>query len=201
MSRWMWIPDVSVKALGLRGALGHQEQRLTISMDGDITWHRRFVDKFETRLDFERMPFDNQTLTIDVGTFATGAEPVTALRWKDGAPSRDYSMRASDGGDTQMTTSWIVCGSTGPDQAGSTRTGLDCARDAAPGEDSHGPNTLSAHLLIERNYDSYFYDYIYPSFMLMFLSYAALFIDKQNPGRPGIHSVTVLTEITLKSAL
>ena len=196
MSRWMWIPDVSVKALGLRGALGHQEQRLTISMDGDITWHRRFVDKFETRLDFENMPFDKQTLTIDVDTFATGAEPVTALRWKDGAPSRDYSMRASDGGDTQMTTSWIVCGSTTED--GKTRTGLECG--AGLGEDRNG-NTLSAHLLIERNYDSYFYDYIYPSFMLMFLSYAALFIDKQNPGRPGIHSVTVLTEITLKSAL
>lgn len=192
MSRWMWIPDVSVKALGLRGALGHQEQRLTISMNGDITWHRRFVDKFETRLDFERMPFDNQTLTIDVGTFATGAEPVTSLRWRT-ATDEAYSMRTSE---TQMPTSWIVCGSITKD--GKTRTGLECG--AGLGEDRNG-NTLSAHLLIERNYDSYFYDYIYPSCMLMFLSYAALFIDKQNPGRPGIHSVTVLTEITLKSAL
>lgn len=36
--------------------------------------------------------------------------------------------------------------------------------------------------------------------MLLGLSYLALFVDKQNPGRPGIHSVTVLTELTLASA-
>jgi hypothetical protein len=46
----------------------------------------------------------------------------------------------------------------------------------------------------------YFYDYIYPAVMLLGLSYLALFVDKQNPGRPGIHSVTVLTELTLASA-
>ena len=46
----------------------------------------------------------------------------------------------------------------------------------------------------------YFYDYIYPAVMLLGLSYLALFVDKQSPGRPGIHSVTVLTELTLASA-
>ncbi len=46
----------------------------------------------------------------------------------------------------------------------------------------------------------WFYDYIYPAVMLLGLSYLALFVDKQNPGRPGIHSVTVLTELTLASS-
>ena len=72
---WMWVPSSTVKALQPRGDIGtggsgshfHQEQRLLISSDGNVTWHRRFVEDFPAKFDESKMPFDQQTLSIRIG--------------------------------------------------------------------------------------------------------------------------------------
>jgi hypothetical protein len=72
---WMWVPSSMVKALQPRGNIGtggsgsyfHQEQRLIISSEGNVTWHRRFVEDFPAKFDESKMPFDQQTLSIRIG--------------------------------------------------------------------------------------------------------------------------------------
>jgi hypothetical protein len=44
------------------------------------------------------------------------------------------------------------------------------------------------------------FSYVYPSMLLLGISYLALFVDKSSSGRPGIHSVTILTELTLANS-
>jgi hypothetical protein len=72
---WMWVPSSAAKALELRGDAGaggghsysHVEQRLVVSSDGNVTWHRRFVEEFEAEFDETKMPFDQQILSIRIG--------------------------------------------------------------------------------------------------------------------------------------
>lgn len=72
---WMWIPSSAAKALEPRSDTGaggphsyaHQEQRLLISSDGNVTWHKRFVEDFPAKFDETKMPFDQQTLSIRIG--------------------------------------------------------------------------------------------------------------------------------------
>lgn len=126
------------------------------------------------------MPFDHQTLSVRLGGFASANRLTNEadLRWA----VTGGDLQAGDGGSPQLPTGWGVyeCAPGGV---------TECLH--LPSEEcTDGTCDLAAHLLISRKFNSYFYDYIYPAVMLLGLSYLALFVDKQNPGRPGIHSVT-----------
>eukprot|EP01043_Picozoa_sp_COSAG02_P023356 COSAG02_NODE_1245_length_13662_cov_4.594338_2_plen_264_part_00 len=83
---WMWVPSSAPKALEPRGDVSaggahsytHQEQRLVISSDGNVTWHKRFVEEFEAEFDETKMPFDQQMLSIRIGKSPRASVTVAA---------------------------------------------------------------------------------------------------------------------------
>ncbi len=90
---------------------------------------------------------------------------------------------------------WDICSSTIPHSLNPRACG-----------DSAKPQRCQAALCLQyligmtRNSYSYMFSYIYPSMLLLGISYLALFVDKSSSGRPGIHSVTILTELTLANS-
>jgi hypothetical protein len=151
-TQWVWVPEATVKALALRyttgeHSLAHQEQRLTVSSQGNVTWHRRFVEQFPTGFNESKMPFDDQTLSVSVGSFAatSGPSAETHLRWA----AAGGDLRADGGGALRLPTGWGIyeC-PPGVDETG-------CLH-APTQECSDGACDLAAHLLISRKYNSYF---------------------------------------------
>lgn len=148
---WMWVPETAVKSLDLRSGIGgathslaHQEQRLTISSDGNITWHRRFVEQFPASFNETKMPFDQQTLSVRIGAFASGSgvpAAETTLQWGGG---EKVALTRGDGAEPSLPTGWGICEDGGP---------TACKR-GPPQECDDGSCDLVAYLLITRKFNS-----------------------------------------------
>ena len=54
---------------------------------------------------------------------------------------------------------------------------------------------------VERRRGVWINAYILPSGLLVFISYMGLFIGNHNPGRPGVHAVTILTHLTIDASI
>ena len=212
-SSWMWLPDVFILNSAGGGAGQRSktqlEQTLMISQAGSITWSTRFTESLATDFSLDLMPFDSQNLTLNVGGFESGRS--LQLIWADdqeghvggNASNKNSSTQRSyvrDEYDSRANAAlapkgWDTCSATTPHGSGPTACG-----GAAPPQPCDTSPCLQFLVGLSRNSYSYMFSYIYPSMLLLGISYLALFVDKGSPGRPGIHSVTVLTELTLANA-
>lgn len=213
VSSWMWLPDLFI--LNSVGGGAEQrtktrlEQTLLISHTGSITWSTRFSESLATDFSLNLMPFDSQNLTLNIGAYESGRD--LQLIWAEDQDGHSSGNASNKNSSTQRSYTrekydslanaalapkgWDVCSATAP--RGSSPTA--CGGTASPQPCAASP-CLQYLVGLSRNSYSYMFSYIYPSMLLLGISYLALFVDKGSPGRPGIHSVTVLTELTLANA-
>jgi hypothetical protein len=193
MSDVMWFPDVFVSnTLSANPArVDMREQRLTVSSDGHVTLRRRFIDRVNCHLKLRDMPFDHQRLAVQVGSFGGAID----LRWIEGSTSTESLQREHGYAASGVPQGWRTCSEED-----------HCVHGSSVGLGQHecfseeGRVHCLQYVDIRRYAYPYVFDYIFPAVLLVLISYLALFVEKSNPGRPGIHSVTVLTELTLASA-
>ena len=213
VSSWMWLPDLFILNSAGGGAGQRSktrlEQTLMISHAGSITWSTRFAESLATDFSLDLMPFDSQNLTLNIGGYETGRD--VQLIWasdqdghasgnasdKNSSTQRSYAREKYDSRANAALApkGWDICSATAP--RGSSPTA--CGGTAPPQPCAASP-CLQYLVGLSRNSYAYMFSYIYPSMLLLGISYLALFVDKGSPGRPGIHSVTVLTELTLANA-
>ena len=213
ISDWMWLPNLFIlnSAGGEKRSSSGLEQTLMISQGGAITWSTRFTESLATDFSLDLMPFDSQNLTINIGGYQSHG---LQLIWADdqkghvgGNTSKNNSIQRSyekEKYDKRANAAlapkgWDICSSSAPHGSRSGDGTEACGGAAAPQPCTSDP-CLQYLVGLSRNSYSYMFSYIYPSMLLLGISYLALYVDKASPGRPGIHSVTVLTELTLANA-
>ena len=54
---------------------------------------------------------------------------------------------------------------------------------------------------VQRQEAMWITSYINPSWTLLLISYLGLFIGNHNPGRPGVHAITILAHLTIDSSI
>lgn len=213
VSSWMWLPDIFILNSAGGGAGQRSktrlEQTLKISHGGSITWSTRFAESLGTDFSLNLMPFDSQNLTVNVGGYESGRN--LQLIWADDQDGYASGNASTKNSSTQRSYAreeydnranaalapkgWDICSATAPRGSSPTACG-----GAVPPQPCAASPCLQYLVGLSRNNYSYMFSYIYPSMLLLGISYLALFVDKGNPGRPGIHSITVLTELTLANA-
>ena len=213
VSSWMWLPDLFILNSAGGGAGQRSktrlEQTLLISHAGSITWSTRFSESLGTDFSLDLMPFDSQNLTFNIGGYERGHD--LQLIWaedqdghasgnstnKNSSTQRSYAREKYDSlaNAALAPKGWDICSATAPRGGSPTACG-----GTAPPQPCAARPCLQYLVGLSRNSYSYMFSYIYPSMLLLGISYLALFVDKGSPGRPGIHSVTVLTELTLANA-
>jgi hypothetical protein len=190
----LWLPDIHFHNSIHSGTEEQPDaQLLRVSQCGDVLWARRFIVTLWVHFDFARLPFDTQHLNIELESYRMPVDDVV-LKWTGGCDrSGDYTGVA-----VQSNPEWQFA-DVGDDSYSICRTSVNNTM-LAPG--SHEKfSRASLDIKIKRQEAMWITGYINPSWTLLLMSYLGLFIGNHNPGRPGVHAITILAHLTIDSSI
>jgi hypothetical protein len=77
----MWLPDVNIQnSIRLSGDIAPDADLFHVKSNGFISWSRRFVVTLSADFEFTALPFDKQTLFVDLESYRMPSEAVQ-LEW------------------------------------------------------------------------------------------------------------------------
>lgn len=193
----LWLPDVHFHNSIHSGTEEQPDaQLLRVSECGEVLWARRFIVTLWVDFDFARLPFDTQQLKIELESYRMPVDDVI-LKWTGGCDrSADYTGVANqsnpewqfaDSATTVNDESYSICST-------SVNTII------APGSEEKF-SRASLDITVRRQEAMWITGYINPSWTLLLMSYLGLFIGNHNPGRPGVHAITILAHLTIDSSI
>lgn len=194
----LWLPDVHFYN-SIHGGLEAQPdaQLLRVTECGQVLWARRFIVTLWVDFNFAELPFDSQTLKIEMESYRMPVEDVL-LRWTGGCDrSADYTGVA-----VQSNPEWQFADSTSmiASDDGFSICNTSVKTIIAPGSrEKFSRAVLSIN--VRRQEAMWVTSYIHPSWTLLLISYLGLFIGNHNPGRPGVHAITILAHLTIDSSI
>lgn len=193
----LWLPDVHFHNSIHSGTEELPDaQLLRVSECGEVLWARRFIVTLWVNFDFAQLPFDSQQLTIELESYRMPVEDVV-LKWTGGCDrSHDYTGVAK-----QSNPEWQFSDISNPvsDDGFSTCT-TSVKTETSPGSKDHF-SRAAMHINVRREEAMWITSYINPSWTLLLMSYLGLFIGNHNPGRPGVHAITILAHLTIDSSI
>ena len=190
----LWLPDIHfVNSIRTGDEAVPDADLLSVDEFGNVTWSRRFIVTLSAQFKFGNLPFDQQSLDVILESYRM---PSTAMEieWacmlnKDECLYSGISPSVSDNPE------WGFRNITGKEQLW-----FDMVIEAAPST-SPGFSRALFRMDVERRREVWLHAYILPSSLLVFISYMGLFIGNHNPGRPGVHAVTILTHLTIDASI
>ena len=81
-----------------------------------------------------------------------------------------------------------------------TRCNTSVITHLAPGSNERFSRAVMS-IEVQRQEAMWITSYINPSWTLLLISYLGLFIGNHNPGRPGVHAITILAHLTIDSSI
>ena len=200
----IWLPDVHfVNSIRSGDEEIPDASLLTVTESGLVRWRQRFIVGLSADFNFVHLPFDKQILSVVLESYRM---PTTAMQlaWiqdadKTGGRSDSKTGIALEG--TRFNPEWKF-----RPMDDSCEDDQQCAvwyRSCVEGEDAISPAYQVARfdMGVEREHKVWHDAYILPSFLLLFISWMGLFIANHNPGRPTVHTVTVLTHLTIDTSI
>jgi hypothetical protein len=219
----LWLPDVNIEnSIRLAGNVDPDADLFKVYSNGRIEWSRRFVVTLSADLDFEKLPFDTQFLYVNLESYRMPANDLV-LEWD--LQSFPHGLdKEFDNPEWEFFTQR----QTEDDAAAAEKLSTYCGWDSAQEYDSKHPirshcdrrckqlcevNTrqyagdtdefsrLRFSMVLMRQTHSWVFGAIVPSVILCLISYLGLYIARDNPGRPGVHCVTILAHFTLDASM
>eukprot|EP01051_Picozoa_sp_SAG22_P018313 SAG22_NODE_3047_length_1985_cov_2.118770_2_plen_439_part_01 len=213
----IWSPDVHFTNTT---ELPKDDARLlSVDETGHVFWSRRFIATLSANFDFKYLPFDSQNLSVSLESYRMNTDSVL-LQWGriDGDSCADGDCTDGDsqtGVGNIYNPEWVFKDNNIPGTPCAPEPGLiSCAPHGSSGSywyttmiKHHYPGIPGAYwratFTMQVLRQSYMWEisYIFASQLLFFISYMGLYIGNHNPGRPGVHTVTILTHLTIDSSI
>jgi hypothetical protein len=190
----LWLPDVHFHN-SIRSGTEEQPdaQLLRVSECGEVMWARRFIVTLWVHFDFTQLPFDTQQLKIELESYRMPVEDVV-LKWTGGCDrSADYT-----GVGNQTNPEWQFADISHDDGFQICSTAVNTI--IAPGSKEKF-SRAQMNINVKRQENMWITGYINPSWTLLLMSYLGLFIGNHNPGRPGVHAITILAHLTIDASI
>ena len=190
----LWLPDVHFHNSIRSGSEEQPDaQLLRVSECGDVMWARRFIVTLWVHFDFTQLPFDAQHLKIELESYRMPVEDVV-LKWTGGCDrSADYTGVAN-----QTNPEWQFADMSSDDGFQTCSTTVNTI--VAPGSNQKF-SRAQMNIKVKRQENMWITGYINPSWTLLAMSYLGLYIGNHNPGRPGVHAITILAHLTIDASI
>lgn len=188
----LWLPDVHFHNSIHSGTEEQPDaQLLRVSECGEVLWARRFIVTLWVDFRFQQLPFDSQRLNLELESYRMPVDDVV-LKWTGGCDhGSDYTGVAD-----QSNPEWKFTDTAAED----TRCNTSVITHLAPGSNERFSRAVMS-IEVQRQEAMWITSYINPSWTLLLISYLGLFIGNHNPGRPGVHAITILAHLTIDSSI
>eukprot|EP01043_Picozoa_sp_COSAG02_P025118 COSAG02_NODE_1400_length_12844_cov_5.256493_14_plen_452_part_00 len=219
----LWLPDVNIEnSVRLAGNVDPDADLFKVYSNGTIEWSRRFVVTLSADLDFEKLPFDTQFLYVNLESYRMPADDLL-LQWDlqsfphgldqefDNPEWQFYTQQKMEDDPSAAQQLATYCGWNSDPEYNSKhpiRSHCDrrCAKLCGVNTRQYAGDTdkfsrLRFSMVLMRQTHSWVFGAILPSVFLCLISYMGLYIARDNPGRPGVHCVTVLAHFTLDASM
>lgn len=177
----VWTPDAFFRNLkdGKLHMITVPNRMLRIHPDGKVLFSQRMNLRLECIMKLQKYPLDNQTCTINIGSYAYLTKDIE-FEW-----SETNALQVNH--NVQM-----------PDFILENRTNFKCNRSTATGAYA----CLEVHFYLKRQFVFYFLQIYLPSILTCFISFVSFWIDhKAVPARISVGLLTVLTITTQSSGI
>eukprot|EP01044_Picomonas_judraskeda_P013198 COSAG03_NODE_1970_length_3278_cov_72.680403_1_plen_438_part_00 len=219
----LWLPDVNIEnSVRSAGNVEPDADLFKVYSNGSIEWSRRFVVTVSADLDFEKLPFDTQFLYVNLESYRMPADDLL-LKWDlhsfphgldrefNNPEWEFYTQRQHNDDPSSSEKLATYCGwSSAPDYDPKLPIRSHCNRHCTKlcevntrqyAGDTDQFSRVRFSMVLKRQTHSWVFGAIVPSVILCLISYMGLYIARDNPGRPGVHCVTILAHFTLDASM
>jgi hypothetical protein len=223
----LWLPDVHFVNSLVSNVQNSDATMLRVRGDGRVLWNRRFIVTLSADFNFQDLPFDRQLLPVDLESFRMSTNDMVLL-WNDKVLAdteweveQGYTGVAAVLARPNRNPEWCFRRCSKKENGDQAQEDCNKATQKTEKQDDKvvvyydrsyyaEPFRRDEHrkfsrarfaMYVQRQRGMWEKSYIEPSTFMFCISYMGLYIGNHNPGRPGVHAVTILMHLTIDSSI